>query len=156
MGFDRFSRIVDPTVRPHLLDHGRKVALPRVIAFDIRPVTQRVFQDPSGLRIRQLGRASHRFTDRVEIAAVAGGDKFESAKVVAVLEGEFASGREFQVQGFLRQARLTMPASPLSVPNASSVPSALQASAVTEASPGFFARISAPSSMRTSNTMPSL
>ncbi len=55
-----------------------------------------------------------------------------------------------------RQARLTTPASPLSVPKASSMPSALQASAVTGATPGLLAKISAPSSRRTRSTMPSL
>ena len=52
-------------------------------------------------------------------------------------------------------ARSMTPASPLSVPKARSVPSALQASAVTGASPGFLARISAPSSTRTRSTSPS-
>ena len=57
---------------------------------------------------------------------------------------------------FDAQPRLTMPASPLSVPQASRRPSPLQASAVAGASPGFLAKISAPSSMRAKSTRPLL
>ncbi len=53
------------------------------------------------------------------------------------------------------QARSIMPASPPSVPQARRRPSPLQASAVTGASPGLFAKISAPSSIRIKSTMPS-
>jgi hypothetical protein len=90
MRLDRLSRVVDPAVRPRLLDHRRKILLPRLIVFDARPVAQRIFQDPCGLGVRQFGGASHGLADRIEIAAVAYGDEFESAKVVAVFEREFA------------------------------------------------------------------
>jgi hypothetical protein len=90
MRLDRLPRVVNPAVRPRLLDHGRKIPLPRVIAFDVRPVAQRIFQDPGGLGIRQFGSAGNGLADRIEIAAVARGDEFESAKIVAVFEREFA------------------------------------------------------------------
>ena len=53
------------------------------------------------------------------------------------------------------QPRSITPASPASVPNASSVPAASQPSAVTGPSPGFLPSTSAPSSIRTSSTVPS-
>src|SRR5437899_3783804 len=53
------------------------------------------------------------------------------------------------------QPRLITPAELFSVPNASSLPSALHASAVIGPSPGLRASTSAPSSMRTSRMSPS-
>jgi hypothetical protein len=77
-------------------------------------------------------------------------------------DGQFSAGATrslagtcSQVRSRRRQERSMMPASPSSLPNASSLPSGLQASAETGAVPGRFARISAPSSMRTSSTSPS-
>jgi hypothetical protein len=90
MRLDRLAVVVNPAVRPCFLDHCRKIPLPSVVAFDARPVAQRIFQDPCGLGIRQFGGTGHRLADRIEIAAVAGGDEFEGAKVVAFFEREFA------------------------------------------------------------------
>src|SRR5262245_41942833 len=58
-------------------------------------------------------------------------------------EGSGARGVERTAQSVIT------PASPSSVPQASKVPAAFQASAVIGALPGFLARISAPSSTRT-------
>src|SRR3984893_11295251 len=121
------------------------MALPLGVVLDARPATQGFFKNPGRFGIRQLCLACNCAADGFDLGPFAFDNEFEGAKIIAVLEREFTGGREFQEQGILLcdQARSITPASPLSVPHASSRPSAPQASAVTGASPGFFAKISA-------------
>ena len=125
----------------------------------LRPPAQRVLENPGGVGIRQLRLTRKGAANLINPAAVAFDDQLKGAKITAVLEPDFAAGSDLQEHGISYaardHARSMTPASPSSVPKARRRPSALQASAVTGAAPGFLAKISAPSSMRTSKTMPS-
>src|SRR6266540_504152 len=145
---DGLALVVDPAVRPRLFDHGAQRLLPGLILRDLGPEAQRRLENPRGVVIRDLGGVGERAADRVEVGAF--DHQLEGAKVVAVFERDAAAGRHFHEHDATLprrtdQARSMTPASPSSVPNASSLPSGLQASAVTGASAGLRAKISAPS-----------
>src|ERR1700683_4917711 len=86
MGLDRLALAVDPTVRPRFFDHGGKILLPRRVAIDARPLTQRVLRNPGSLSVWQFGLAGGRLAHRIESIASALDHELECVKVVPVFE----------------------------------------------------------------------
>jgi hypothetical protein len=73
--------------------------LPFVITRDAGPRTQGRFENPRRFGIRQLRFAGNGAANFVEPAAIAFDDQLEGAKIVAVLELQFAGSRKFHKQG---------------------------------------------------------
>jgi hypothetical protein len=96
VGFDRVALIVDPAVRTRLFDHGGEILLPTGILLEAGPLAQRSLENPGRLCIGEFRLARHRAPHRIEPAAIALDDKLEGAKVLPVLELQFAGRRQLQ------------------------------------------------------------
>ena len=86
MRLDRLAGVVDPAVRPRLLDHGGEILLPGGVVRDVRPAAQRVLENPGGVGVGKLGLAGDGAADGVERGAVAFDHELERAKIIAVFQ----------------------------------------------------------------------
>src|SRR5581483_5559534 len=92
VSLDRLPLLVDPAVGLGLLDHGAEALLPGGVARHLRPLAQRILENPRGRSVRQLGGSGQCLAGGVEAALAALDHEFEGAEVVAVLQRDAIVG----------------------------------------------------------------